>query len=399
MNSVFMLGENVTRNELSNISSCIIVYMFYEDLLNQYYGYIGNVPEYIDVYLVTSNPKIAFKIKNYINATNKKNYMVLVKENRGRDMAALLVTCHDFLMKYEYLCFVHDKKSLQMGNSNDGRKFMDLLWRNLVGSECLIENILLYMENNKNIGLLVPPIPYWGNYIGVFVNPWTCNYDNVINLSKKLHLRKNSHFEKEYITIGGAFWCRTDALKPLFEYEWKLDDFCQEPMASDGTISHAIERILGFVALDKGYDVQEVLSVDYAKQRLCDLQLRFTDIVKDFQIDYLINNIDYFQNEKKKTEELINYCKKYKNVYVYGAGTYGKQCNDILVRYGIKISGFIVSNNQRKNSLYEGRQVWEISEILNRLHDSGIVIAVNNQYQKQILELLKQNSLEEVFCI
>lgn len=76
-------------------------------------------------------------------------------------------------------------------------------------------------------------------------------------------------------------------------------------MAVDGTISHAIERILGFVALNNGYDVLEIINLDYAKQRLCDLQLRFTNIVKDLQNDYLINNID-FLNEEKRNEGIIN---------------------------------------------------------------------------------------------
>lgn len=170
-------------------------------------------------------------------------------------------------------------------------------------------------------------------------------------------------------------------------------------MAVDGTISHAIERILGFVALNNGYDVLEIINLDYAKQRLCDLQLRFTNIVKDLQNDYLINNIDFLNEEKKKTKELLTYCKSYKNIYIYGAGTYGKQCNDLLKRYGIKINGFIVSNDQKRSSLYDGSQVWEFREIINQLNDSGIVIAVNNQYQKQILELIKQNSRTDVFCI
>ena len=86
MNSVFMLSESIESNEPSKISCCIIVYMFYEDLLNQCYLYIEQIPEYIDVWLVTSNPKIALKVKKYISKTNKKNYKVLVKENRGRDI-------------------------------------------------------------------------------------------------------------------------------------------------------------------------------------------------------------------------------------------------------------------------------------------------------------------------
>ena len=56
------------------------------------------------------------------------------------------------------------------------------------------------------------------------------------------------------MAVGTVYWSRVDALRKLFEYEWKYEDFDMEPLAEDGTLSHAIERILEFVARDAGYE-------------------------------------------------------------------------------------------------------------------------------------------------
>ena len=44
-----------------------------------------------------------------------------------------------------------------------------------------------------------------------------------------------------------------DALKPLFEYGWKYEDFLPEgQMGEDGTVSHAIERANGYICQSQG---------------------------------------------------------------------------------------------------------------------------------------------------
>ncbi|WP_353937923.1 rhamnan synthesis F family protein, partial [Parabacteroides goldsteinii] len=39
---------------------------------------------------------------------------VIVVENRGRDVSALLVGCAPYISDYKYVCFVHDKKTTQL---------------------------------------------------------------------------------------------------------------------------------------------------------------------------------------------------------------------------------------------------------------------------------------------
>ena len=52
---------------------------------------------------------------------------------------------------------------------------------------------------------------------------------------------------------GMMFWARTAALKPLFDLRLGWDDYPAEPVATDGTILHAIERLLPLVARHAGF--------------------------------------------------------------------------------------------------------------------------------------------------
>ena len=53
--------------------------------------------------------------------------------------------------------------------------------------------------------------------------------------------------------VGTMFWARTAALAPLFELELGWDDYPAEPLANDGTMLHALERLLPFAAEKAGF--------------------------------------------------------------------------------------------------------------------------------------------------
>jgi lipopolysaccharide biosynthesis protein len=49
------------------------------------------------------------------------------------------------------------------------------------------------------------------------------------------------------------FWARPEALQPLFDLDLTWQDYPEEPLPLDGTILHAIERLLPFVARRTGF--------------------------------------------------------------------------------------------------------------------------------------------------
>lgn len=67
------------------------------------------------------------------------------------------------------------------------------------------------------------------------------------------------------------FWFRPKALRPLFDHDWKYEDFPKEPNETDGTILHAIERLYGFTAQDQGYYTVWVMSDHFARIEITNL--------------------------------------------------------------------------------------------------------------------------------
>jgi lipopolysaccharide biosynthesis protein len=53
--------------------------------------------------------------------------------------------------------------------------------------------------------------------------------------------------------LGTMFWARTAALKPLLELGLLWDDYPAEPVPGDGSLLHALERLLPFVVEKAGF--------------------------------------------------------------------------------------------------------------------------------------------------
>lgn len=53
--------------------------------------------------------------------------------------------------------------------------------------------------------------------------------------------------------FGAYFWARGAALAAMFRHDWKYEDFPDEPLPVDSTISHGIERIYPLAVQDEGY--------------------------------------------------------------------------------------------------------------------------------------------------
>jgi lipopolysaccharide biosynthesis protein len=53
--------------------------------------------------------------------------------------------------------------------------------------------------------------------------------------------------------VGTMFWARPEALAPLLRLGLSWDEYPPEPLPIDGTMLHALERLLPLVAEESGY--------------------------------------------------------------------------------------------------------------------------------------------------
>lgn len=64
---------------------------------------------------------------------------MIVIQNRGRDVSALLVATKKFIMNYDYVCFMHDKKVTQLKPETIGYGFRINVLRICWGQKCSIK--------------------------------------------------------------------------------------------------------------------------------------------------------------------------------------------------------------------------------------------------------------------
>ncbi|MFP3831156.1 rhamnan synthesis F family protein, partial [Pseudomonas sp. SIMBA_021] len=61
------------------------------------------------------------------------------------------------------------------------------------------------------------------------------------------------------------FWARPQALRPFLALSLSPDDYPEEPLPTDVTILHAMERLITCVALESGFDFATTFLPDYTR--------------------------------------------------------------------------------------------------------------------------------------
>lgn len=371
---------------------CVIAHINYPDLIGECMEYIKKIPKTIDIIITTKGESNIKKLQDCITRINRSNIRIIVPKNRGREISALLVACRDEVIKYDYLCFVHDKKK-NGGESFEtvGKAFMDILWENSIINDKYIKNVLNKFDEEPYLGLLAPPTPYMSSFFSVCATSWTSNYEKTIELARNLSLNCVLDENKNPFILGTTFWCRVDALRPLFEWKFKYEDFEPEPMKIEGTINHAIERIFPYVAQSQGYYSGIMMAEKYASIYLENYKYMIKEIIEQC---IQPNSSIRFDQIKKRNQYISEKSKKFKYVYIYGAGIEAKSYIKSLTDKK-QINGIIVSDGYKKDEFLEGIPIYEINEI-EPCNEELIIVALNSQNRKAIMPNLRNRGFKNI---
>ena len=117
----------------------LIYHFYYEDCLADCLHYAASMPPEADIYITVGNePKKAMVEKAFQDFPNRVT--VILVENRGRDVSALLIGAKEVVGKYEYICFAHDKKVTQLRPMTQGAGW---------SYKCFTINIIILCINLK----------------------------------------------------------------------------------------------------------------------------------------------------------------------------------------------------------------------------------------------------------
>ena len=230
----------------------ILCYVYYPDDVEELLSYARNAEGIADLYFVSSRNDTLEVARKCLFGAAFSSVSFLKKTNKGRDVGTYLIDCASLFDSYDYVCFVHDKKSPHRENHSVTRDFSRVCLESLLASREYIINLLNAFETHPKFGVaVIPPLNFGPFYKSdYFEHPG--NHQHLLDLMKTLHL--DVPYDKNPVApYGDMFWCRTAAMKKLFSKHWTYDDLPGEPIPPDGTILHAFERIHPYIAQASGF--------------------------------------------------------------------------------------------------------------------------------------------------
>ena len=370
-----------TEVDIRKVRAAVLAHLFYEDQVEYSKRYLDRLPDGIDCIILSAKEEILAQFPY-------DRYIKIKKENKGRDISALLVAAREAIFQYQYICFVHDKRE----KSPDDREFVELwrknLWDNMLQSPEYVANLIDIFERESRIGLLVPLPPHQGDN-GVWLKGnWGGTFGLVRNLAKLLGLAVEICYDAPPVTYSTVFWARTKILRKLYSREWTYSDFPDEPMRDYGELNHAVERILQYVAEDAGYDTTVALSSTFAAAFILQLKEEADRMWERAGSVFGIRNYRDIDVYGQRAETIRQFQKAHPDLYLYGAGSAGKDCLRMCTLLGIVPAGILVTDRKDAPDEIEGIRILSVSEL--EISDrTGILITVyETDYQNAIISSL-----------
>lgn len=225
------------------IQFAVYIHAFYLEELLILINQLVLTDETIDLWITTDTEEKCLAIKEMIRKAwaprQTPQLQVLVVSNRGRNVVPLLETVLPMLGRYGAVLHLHTKR--HANEPERGKLWFNDLKQCLMGEQGELHNILKSFSHNPELGVVVPrpaevirPYCYWGD-----------NFQIAQGLCESIHCPQKLSWAMPLIFPAGMmFWFRPAALQPLATMLDQLLDLPAEPLPTDGTSLHALERLV-----------------------------------------------------------------------------------------------------------------------------------------------------------
>ena len=223
-------------------------HFYYPELVHDFICKLECNRSRCDLLLTTDTSEKAHVLRDATGGYTGGDVTIRLVPNRGRDIGALLTGFYDVLSRYDIIGHIHGKRSLFALNSADptlGERRREFLWQNLVGARSpMIDIILDHFAADDRLGLVFAEDPH--------LSDWDDNLEIAEGLACRMGL--SQRLPPFFDFPGGTmFWARFEALLPIINLKLDWDDYPNEPLSTDGTILHTLERLLPFAGFHAGY--------------------------------------------------------------------------------------------------------------------------------------------------
>ena len=230
--------------------TAVVLHLFYADQIGLFLEYLSCISVDFDCF-VSANPSevrkvsLAFEALSHLCRLEVKSF-----PNVGRDMAPFFVGFGKELLGYELVLKLHGKKSPHNSELQD---WLPLTLQGLLGAPWIVQqHWAMLLGSTVGVTSIPPPQPVasaierdgsWGHQARSFHR---CARER-----ERLGLSGLQPHKPFSFPVGSMFWCRAEVLKPLVDLNLRWSSFDREACQLDGTLAHALERLVGLVCTQK----------------------------------------------------------------------------------------------------------------------------------------------------
>jgi hypothetical protein len=231
------------RSSSTPVKTAIVLHLYYPEQWPELLALLEHLAPDIDLFATITGPQASVSrslIENF-----DPSAMVLETPNRGRDIAPFLSVLPTLIaQQYDCVCKLHTKRSDYSRIDGLGWRFD--LWAGLIGRSDEVEHIRVRFGMDASLGMLGLHA-YW-----VSVQDFRdSRHDRVLELANTLLTQRD--LENWHFFAGTMFWFRPSALLQLLSLGFSHDDFEPEQGQREGTLAHAIERLLPLAGRARGH--------------------------------------------------------------------------------------------------------------------------------------------------
>lgn len=213
----------------------VCLHLFYPELWPVLIAQLRHIPEPWDLYVSVPNFSVTSAWWAILRDHPRVRFMPL--PNRGRDVAPWLEWLRSGALDgYEAVCKLHGKRSPHM---KGGDAWRDGLLQTLLGGS---ENVRAILDRLRREPALAMIGPSACQKLLMPANGWAKNRAMVLRLAGSLGL--NPTDGQAQFFAGTMFWFKPEAFNVLRFSKLAFQDFPLEMGQTEGTLAHALERLL-----------------------------------------------------------------------------------------------------------------------------------------------------------
>ena len=237
---------------------CVVAHVYYPELWSELKDAIVRIPESIDIFVTLVDGKSDHLAKSIRQTFPTAE--VLVFPNRGRDILSFLTLASaGVLTQYDLICKIHTKRS---PHRSDGDAWRRNLITNILPSRSKISNIVSVFDADPDLGIVVADGEIFSQDAA-----WLQNLETLAKFAPMMG-RSVSEIVKLPFAGGSMFWMRPFILYDIIGLKIEPEQYEPEPIGTDGTIAHAIERLFSTACYSAGMHIAQSSEVETRAQKI-----------------------------------------------------------------------------------------------------------------------------------